>query len=81
MKKTGRNDKCHCGSNKKYKKCCLHKDIRKKLELEKAEKISIFNVFSVIPDPRDNRGKKNKLIDLLIMALYGILNGYDVSVK
>jgi hypothetical protein len=20
--KTGRNEKCHCGSNKKYKKCC-----------------------------------------------------------
>jgi len=22
--KTGRNDPCHCGSGKKYKKCCLH---------------------------------------------------------
>lgn len=22
----GRNDKCHCGSGKKYKKCCLDKD-------------------------------------------------------
>jgi uncharacterized protein YecA (UPF0149 family) len=21
--KTGRNDPCHCGSGKKYKKCCL----------------------------------------------------------
>ena len=21
----GRNDLCHCGSNKKYKKCCLDK--------------------------------------------------------
>ena len=25
-KKLGRNDKCHCGSNKKYKKCCLQAD-------------------------------------------------------
>lgn len=25
-KKWGRNDKCHCGSEKKYKKCCLEKD-------------------------------------------------------
>jgi hypothetical protein len=24
--KTGRNDPCPCGSGKKYKKCCLHKD-------------------------------------------------------
>ncbi len=24
--KTGRNDPCHCGSGKKYKKCCLKKD-------------------------------------------------------
>ncbi|SFC44066.1 SEC-C motif-containing protein [Alkalibacterium subtropicum] len=25
-KKLGRNDPCHCGSGKKYKKCCLDKD-------------------------------------------------------
>ncbi len=24
--KTGRNDHCHCGSGKKYKKCCLEND-------------------------------------------------------
>ncbi len=23
---TGRNEKCHCNSGKKYKKCCLAKD-------------------------------------------------------
>lgn len=26
MRKLGRNDPCHCGSGKKYKKCCLAKD-------------------------------------------------------
>ena len=26
MKKTGRNEPCHCGSGRKYKKCCLRKD-------------------------------------------------------
>lgn len=26
--KTGRNDPCPCGSGKKYKKCCLDKDLR-----------------------------------------------------
>ena len=24
--KLGRNDPCHCGSGKKYKKCCMEKD-------------------------------------------------------
>lgn len=33
MPKPGRNDKCHCGSGKKYKKCCLDKD----LEQERAK--------------------------------------------
>lgn len=26
MSKIGRNDQCHCGSGKKYKKCCIDKD-------------------------------------------------------
>ena len=25
-KKVGPNDPCPCGSGKKYKKCCMHKD-------------------------------------------------------
>lgn len=28
MKKLGRNDLCHCGSGKKYKRCCLERDER-----------------------------------------------------
>lgn len=30
-KKLGRNDPCHCGSGKKYKKCCLDKDQKMKI--------------------------------------------------
>lgn len=30
MHKIGRNDICHCGSGKKYKKCCLEEDTSKK---------------------------------------------------
>ncbi len=26
MAKTGRNDQCHCGSGRKYKKCCETKE-------------------------------------------------------
>jgi predicted transposase YbfD/YdcC len=54
----------------KYKLCCLRKD-------EKNEHISVFSEFSNIIDPRDNRGKCYKLIDLFVMVIYGILNGYD----
>ncbi|RXZ80311.1 hypothetical protein EBB07_19315 [Paenibacillaceae bacterium] len=31
MQKLGRNDPCHCGSNLKYKKCCLDKDEANKI--------------------------------------------------
>lgn len=38
MNNLGRNDICHCGSGKKYKKCCLEKDKKQAAEmrLEKA---------------------------------------------
>ena len=32
-KRPGRNDPCHCGSGKKYKKCCLKKDRLKELNI------------------------------------------------
>ena len=37
----------------------------------------MYSEFSSVPDPRDNRGKRYNLIDLLVMVIYGILNGYD----
>lgn len=33
LEKIGRNDLCHCGSGKKYKKCCMTKDQDEKKEL------------------------------------------------
>ena len=35
-KKIGRNDPCHCGSGKKYKKCCLDKDEKEQALIRKA---------------------------------------------
>ena len=32
MPTLGRNDKCHCGSGKKYKNCCLQKDLEQERE-------------------------------------------------
>lgn len=77
MSKIGRNEHCHCGSNMKYKRCCMEKDIKKHQEIEKERRISLYDKFSILKDPRDNRGKRYLLMDLLIMVIYGVLNGYD----
>jgi len=37
---------------------------------------SIYGIFEILEDPRDIRGKKHKLIDIVIMTIYGILCGY-----
>ena len=37
---------------------------------------SLFNHFEVLEDPRDVRGKRHELINILIMTFYGILCGY-----
>jgi len=39
MEKIGRNDSCHCGSGKKYKKCCMEKD--NELNIDKYSAIEI----------------------------------------
>jgi tetratricopeptide (TPR) repeat protein len=41
MTKLGRNDLCHCGSGKKYKKCCMEKD-----EKQAAEEAQIKKAMS-----------------------------------
>ena len=37
LRKLGRNELCHCGSGKKYKKCCLDKDIQETGNPKKVE--------------------------------------------
>lgn len=37
---------------------------------------SLFNHFEVLEDPRDIRGKKHQLVNILIMTIYGILCNY-----
>ena len=37
--------------------------------------MNLFERFEVLEDPRDIRGKKYKLIDVLIMTIYGLLCG------
>ena len=37
---------------------------------------ALYNHFEVLEDPRDIRGKKHELNNILIMTIYGILCGY-----
>ena len=38
---------------------------------------TLFNHFEILEDPRDIRGKKHELINILIMTIYGILCKYS----
>ena len=37
---------------------------------------TLSNYIEILEDPRDIRGKKHKLSDILIMTIYGVLCGY-----
>ena len=39
-KKVGRNQKCSCGSDKKYKNCCLKKQEEQSRQLKLAQEIT-----------------------------------------
>ena len=38
--------------------------------------MNLFEHFEILEDPRDIRGKKHELINILVMTIYGILCGY-----
>jgi len=48
FKKIGRNDKCPCGSGKKYKKCCIDSGLTFNTTSVKNEQPSIFNQHNSI---------------------------------
>ncbi|MFI2856557.1 SEC-C metal-binding domain-containing protein [Paenibacillus sp. JSM ZJ436] len=55
MEKIGRNDACHCGSGKKYKKCCMEKDRRsggprRHVEPSQEEKLAMLNAPSSLDE-------------------------------
>jgi len=37
---------------------------------------TLAQIFSTIEDPRDNRGKRHRLIDIFILAIFGLLWGH-----
>lgn len=66
-KKIGRNDKCHCNSGKKYKKCCLQKDEDGRKEvldlLEHGHEISSDKI-QIVHDELSNRYPNHRVIDV-----------------
>ena len=38
---------------------------------------TFFTIFEKLEDPRDNRGKRYKLINVIVLELYGTLIGYE----
>ena len=59
--KLGRNDKCHCNSGKKYKKCCLRTD--QALAEERALNVTLEAMKNAgIPKPLIYAFKKTKKI-------------------
>lgn len=53
----GRNEPCHCGSGKKYKKCHLEKDeVKDRKEREKAA----LNAAKVAAEKAEKEGEDNK---------------------
>ena len=61
---TGRNEKCPCGSGKKYKYCCMQKDIEAKNSLPEKEE-----PFEENPAPRIATWK----IFLAVTAILGVI--------
>jgi hypothetical protein len=54
--KIGRNDSCHCGSGKKYKKCCMKKDkeaAQTRQEVEQTGQLSGLTPPQRPPEPPD----------------------------
>lgn len=54
MADIGRNDPCHCGSGKKYKKCCFQKDEADALEASKAMAKTVDKGFDFFSDSEED---------------------------
>lgn len=76
MPKTGRNDPCPCGSDKKYKHCCLHKDqaavhtslAAKRAELaamQAQERARIQDLYASLHEAQELDDASNAVVDLV----------------
>jgi len=70
MAKLGRNEPCHCLSSKKYKNCCLDKDVAQtsaRLAKDAEQNRTIFDLSHPLADAWDDDGlaeASNAVVDL-----------------
>ena len=70
MPKINRNEPCHCGSNNKYKNCCMKLELIKKQKYEYGQQTHTERMTSLIERFEDaiknssNISKKKKIIDI-----------------
>ena len=58
-KKIGRNDKCYCGSGKKYKYCCMNKETVESLYLQQLQLAKGLKVSDEYDYVHDLQGTSN----------------------
>ena len=73
--KIARNAKCPCGSGKKYKQCCLQKDLEKAREAQQADAPFEENPAPAIPTP------KIFFIGLGILALVALIFVFPLGLR
>lgn len=56
-RKIGRNEPCHCGSGKKYKECCLEKDIKETGGPARVSDLWSEDSFTETLDPHETKEK------------------------
>jgi hypothetical protein len=60
---TGRNNRCHCGSGKKYKKCCLslyEEKVKRTVELQHSMKDIACEIKETRKEIKEIKEKTNK---------------------
>jgi len=75
MAKTGRNDPCHCGSSKKYKRCCLEKDdaaasavARAEAEAAHSRREILLDAIEAQLDPYDGLDEASNAVVAMVRA-------------
>lgn len=70
--KISRNEPCHCGSGKKYKKCCLQNDLKKEEASKIAKKPKVkqskerqAEIEQIYKEVQELDGLSNSVIDLI----------------
>lgn len=61
--KIGRNDPCHCGSGKKYKKCCLlvEEAASRVSSIESYDPVEVIKALALLQLIPENHGKNLRI--------------------